>query len=47
VHRPTLDDVFLHFTGRAIREGSGNGRGGAGHGPQGMMMRVHMGARRR
>ncbi|HVV37758.1 MAG TPA: ATP-binding cassette domain-containing protein [Acidimicrobiales bacterium] len=24
VHRPTLDDVFLHFTGRAIREQSGD-----------------------
>ncbi len=25
VHRPTLDDVFLHFTGREIREGAGGG----------------------
>ncbi|MDE3217586.1 MAG: ATP-binding cassette domain-containing protein [Gemmatimonadota bacterium] len=25
VHSPTLDDVFLHFTGRAIREGSAEG----------------------
>jgi len=26
VHRPTLDDVFLNFTGREIREQSGDGR---------------------
>jgi ABC-2 type transport system ATP-binding protein len=26
VHRPTLDDVFLHFTGRQIREQAGEGR---------------------
>ncbi len=25
VHRPTLDDVFLHFTGREIRQDSGSG----------------------
>jgi ABC-2 type transport system ATP-binding protein len=25
VHRPTLDDVFLHLTGRAIREGESGG----------------------
>lgn len=25
VHRPTLDDVFLHYTGREIREGHGEG----------------------
>jgi len=23
VHRPTLDDVFLHFTGREIRDQGG------------------------
>ena len=27
VHRPTLDDVFLHFTGRQIREQGAEGRG--------------------
>jgi ABC-2 type transport system ATP-binding protein len=26
VHRPTLDDVFLHFTGREIRDGQGEAR---------------------
>ena len=26
VHRPTLDDVFLEFTGREIRDQSGEGR---------------------
>jgi len=26
VHRPTLDDVFMHFTGREIREQSGDSR---------------------
>ncbi|MDA8101574.1 MAG: ATP-binding cassette domain-containing protein [Nitrospiraceae bacterium] len=25
VHRPTLEDVFLHYTGRQIREGQGGG----------------------
>ncbi len=25
VHQPTLDDVFLHYTGREIRESHGNG----------------------
>ena len=24
-HRPTLDDVFLHYTGREIREQHGEG----------------------
>ena len=24
-HRPTLDDVFLHYTGREIREQRGEG----------------------
>jgi ABC-2 type transport system ATP-binding protein len=28
VHRPTLDDVFLHFTGRQIREQAGEARSG-------------------
>ena len=28
VHRPTLDDVFLHFTGREIREGASAGHSG-------------------
>ena len=28
VHRPTLDDVFLHFTGREIREGGASGPSG-------------------
>jgi ABC-2 type transport system ATP-binding protein len=28
VHRPTLDDVFLHFTGREIREEAGDSRAG-------------------
>lgn len=27
VHRPTLDDVFLHFTGREIREDEGDAKG--------------------
>jgi len=27
VRRPTLDDVFLHLTGRAIRDGKGSGPG--------------------
>jgi len=38
VHRPTLDDVFLHYTGREIREGGGD-RPSA-------MMRARMGGRR-
>jgi ABC-2 type transport system ATP-binding protein len=28
VHRPTLDDVFMHFTGREIREGGAVGQSG-------------------
>jgi ABC-2 type transport system ATP-binding protein len=28
VHRPTLDDVFLYFTGREIRTGSAAGHSG-------------------
>ncbi len=28
VHRPTLDDVFLHFTGREIRDGGSSGPSG-------------------
>ena len=28
VHRPTLDDVFMHFTGREIREGANSGPSG-------------------
>jgi len=38
VHRPTLDDVFLHFTGRQIREG---------HAEHAMPMRMRAMARRR
>lgn len=38
VHRPTLDDVFLHFTGRQIRED---------HAEHGMPMRMRARARRR
>jgi ABC-2 type transport system ATP-binding protein len=38
VHRPTLDDVFLHFTGRQIRED---------HGAPAMPMRMRAMARRR
>jgi ABC-2 type transport system ATP-binding protein len=37
VHRPTLDDVFLHFTGRQIRED---------HGAHVMPMRMRAMARR-
>ncbi|HVW48342.1 MAG TPA: ATP-binding cassette domain-containing protein [Solirubrobacterales bacterium] len=39
VHRPTLDDVFLHYTGREIREEGGGERPSA-------MMRARMGGRR-
>jgi ABC-2 type transport system ATP-binding protein len=38
VHRPTLDDVFLHFTGRQIREG---------HAEHGMPMRMRARVARR
>jgi ABC-2 type transport system ATP-binding protein len=38
VHRPTLDDVFLHFTGRQIRED---------HAERAMPMRMRAMARRR
>jgi ABC-2 type transport system ATP-binding protein len=38
VHRPTLDDVFLHFTGRQIREG---------HAERTMPMRMRAMSRRR
>jgi ABC-2 type transport system ATP-binding protein len=38
VHRPTLDDVFLHFTGRQIRDD---------HGERVMPMRMRARARRR
>ncbi len=41
VHRPTLDDVFLHFTGRQIREDH------ADHSEHAMPMRMRAMARRR